>query len=188
MLNVLGGRAGYGKISGSVTLNDRPYDPFMLKHMIGFVLQEYILYDELTVFENLVYSAKLRGGENASQLLFLFCLRLFRLLPLLLLPLRFFTADARLPSVSPAGKDDTTASIKSRCETTLRLLGLQNQRNFTLDKDLGIGRLSGGQMRRVGIGVELVTNPALLLLDEPTSALDAVNTRIVVNILKVCLR
>jgi len=84
-----------------------------------------------------------------------------------------------------ANKDESDDVRTARCETVLRLLGLQDQRNFTLAKDLGIGRLSGGQMRRVGIGVELVTSPAILLLDEPTSALDAVNTRIVVNILKM---
>ena len=39
-------------------------------------------------------------------------------------------------------------------------------------------------MRRVGIGVELAADASILLLDEPTSALDAVNTRLVVGLLR----
>ena len=68
-------------------------------------------------------------------------------------------------------------------EMALDLLGLQECRHFVCDPSLG-ERLSGGQLRRIGIGIELVCDPPVMLLDEPTSALDAVNTKLVITALK----
>ncbi|OEL18837.1 ABC transporter G family member 4 [Dichanthelium oligosanthes] len=45
-------------------------------------------------------------------------------------------------------------------------------------------RLSGGERRRVSIGLALLRNPGVLLLDEPTSGLDSSSAHVVVS----CLR
>ena len=82
-----------------------------------------------------------------------------------------------------AEKSMTHVNRMRLVEMSLDLLGLQECRHFVCDPSLG-ERLSGGQMRRIGIGIELVCDPPIMLLDEPTSALDAVNTRLVITALK----
>ena len=47
-----------------------------------------------------------------------------------------------------------------------------------------VGQLSGGQRRRILIGLALLGNPPLLVLDEPTSGLDPASRRLVWNVLK----
>lgn len=44
--------------------------------------------------------------------------------------------------------------------------------------------VSGGERKRVCIGVELVTSPKIIFLDEPTSGLDSATTLDVVRVLK----
>ena len=59
-----------------------------------------------------------------------------------------------------------------RVEELLTELGLTNCANV----HIGSARkktISGGERKRTAIGVELITDPQLLLLDEPTSGLDS---------------
>ena len=44
--------------------------------------------------------------------------------------------------------------------------------------------ISGGERKRTAIGVELITDPSVILLDEPTSGLDSFRVETIVKTLK----
>lgn len=58
------------------------------------------------------------------------------------------------------------ASRSARLTALLRLVGLEERADTLVEK------LSGGQLRRLGLALELATEPACLLCDEVTSGLD----------------
>jgi ABC-type multidrug transport system ATPase subunit len=62
--------------------------------------------------------------------------------------------------------DLESAQVRERIEKVMAQLGLSAQRG------LRIRSLSGGQRKRVSIGVELLADPGVLMLDEPASGLD----------------
>jgi len=43
--------------------------------------------------------------------------------------------------------------------------------------------VSGGERKRVNIGMELITSPAILFLDEPTTGLDASTANVVMSVI-----
>ena len=92
---------------------------------LGYVPQENIVHNDLTVYKALDYAAQLR---------------------------------------MPA---DTTRKERQR-----RIAEVLTELDLVERKDLVIAKLSGGQRKRVSIGVELLTKPRLFFLDEPTSGLD----------------
>jgi ABC transport system ATP-binding/permease protein len=71
-----------------------------------------------------------------------------------------FAARLRLPAGTPR------PAIDALVQQTMASLGLTER------KDLRISLLSGGQRKRVSVGVELLRRPPLIFLDEPTSGLD----------------
>jgi ABC-type multidrug transport system ATPase subunit len=101
-----------------------------LRSRIGYVPQEDLVHEQLTVRQELEFASALR------------------------LP----------PDLGHAG-------FAKRADEVMAELGL------TARADLSIEKLSGGQRKRVSVGVELLTQPALLYLDEPTSGLDPGNER-----------
>jgi len=71
-----------------------------------------------------------------------------------------YAAQLRMPA------DTTVDERRQRVEEVMNDLDLAHRH------DTQISQLSGGQQKRVSIGVELLTKPGLFFLDEPTSGLD----------------
>ena len=83
-------------------------------------------------------------------------------------------------------KNETTEQeIMQILESTLELLHISDVRHVKVGSIETRG-ISGGQRKRVNIGLELITRPSVIFLDEPTSGLDAATSRCLVHSLK-CL-
>lgn len=68
----------------------------------------------------------------------------------------------------------TRKEKEARVDAVLEQLGLTECQNILIgDELLGMKGVSGGQKRRVSIGIELVKEPRAIFLDEPTSGLDS---------------
>jgi ABC-type multidrug transport system ATPase subunit len=72
----------------------------------------------------------------------------------------FYIAKLRL------SRDISGAEIDRAIAEILDVTGLSAKR------DLPVSKLSGGQLKRASVAVELLTKPSLLFLDEPTAGLD----------------
>ncbi|KAF7813510.1 ABC transporter G family member 17-like [Senna tora] len=88
-----------------------------------------------------------------------------------------FAAEVRLPpSISREEK-------RKRVYELLDQLGLQSA-THTYIGDEGTRGVSGGERRRVSIGIDIIHKPSLLFLDEPTSGLDSTSAYSVVEKVK----
>lgn len=88
-----------------------------------------------------------------------------------------FAAEFRLPRSLPKSKK------KLRVQALIEQLGIKNAAK-TIIGDEGHRGISGGERRRVSIGIDIIHDPILLFLDEPTSGLDSTSAYMVVKVLK----
>ncbi|MFT6746994.1 MAG: ABC-type multidrug transport system ATPase subunit [Glaciecola sp.] len=140
-LSLLNG--GLKPTSGSVKINgiDIHEDPEALEGVIGHVSQDDLLMEDLTVFQNLFFNAKL-------------C---FDTYPI---------------------KD-----VVKKVVELLKALGLYEIRRLKVGSPLN-KKISGGQRKRLNIGLELIREPQVLFVDEPTSGLSSRDSENIMDLLK----
>lgn len=88
-----------------------------------------------------------------------------------------YAADLRLAGVL------TQKEKELRVDSIIRELGLTLCADRLVGSPLAKG-ISGGEKRRLSIGIQLVREPAVLLVDEPTSGLDSFTAHNVVRTIK----
>lgn len=141
-LNALAGKAYSSTTTGEILINGRPDPITCYKKIIGFVPQDDIVHGNLTVEENLWFSARYR------------------------LSVRMTKADKVL--------------VVERIIDSLGLGSIRSSRVGTVEQR----GISGGQRKRVNVGLEMVMEPSLLILDEPTSGLDSTSSQFVLKALR----
>jgi ABC-type multidrug transport system ATPase subunit len=75
----------------------------------------------------------------------------------------YYAARLRLPAAPQA-------ELHATVDEVVRTVGLESQR------ETPFRHLSGGQQKRLSLGIELTTKPSFIFLDEPTSPLDPLTT------------
>lgn len=87
-----------------------------------------------------------------------------------------FAADLRLHGLSEDKRDE-------RIDELIRQLGLKHCENTVIGNEFVKG-ISGGEKRRVTMGIQLLNDPPIILLDEPTSGLDSFTSSNILEILE----
>ncbi|UCG28457.1 MAG: ATP-binding cassette domain-containing protein, partial [Bacteroidales bacterium] len=141
LLNLLNGN--YKPGSGRVLINDVDLnrEQELLEGIIGYVPQDDLLIEELTVFQNLFFNARLCFSDYSERQILQVVARVLQDLDL----------------------------------TEIKHLKVGDPLNKTI---------SGGQRKRLNIGLELMREPSILFVDEPTSGLSSMDSEMVMLLLK----
>eukprot|EP00127_Corallochytrium_limacisporum_P000295 Clim_evm10s10 gene=Clim_evmTU10s10 len=129
MLDALSGRLPSENLSADFTMNNQPTTISKAMEQAAYVQQSDALYPMLTVYETIMYAAKLKINKTQAE------------------------------------REEIVQEI-------LDDLQLNKARDTRIGNDVYRG-VSGGERRRVTIGVEIIARPDIIILDEPTSGLDS---------------
>lgn len=88
-----------------------------------------------------------------------------------------YTVELKLELGSSEGEKD------ARIAGVIKALGLEPCKDVLIGSPMARG-ISGGQAKRVNIGIALITNPRVLMLDEPTTGLDSFTSNEVMDSVK----
>ncbi|MCU0420348.1 MAG: ATP-binding cassette domain-containing protein [Cyclobacteriaceae bacterium] len=141
LLNVLNGSEAPS--SGRVLINgiNIHEHPEKVEGVIGFIPQDDLLMEDLTVYENLYFAARLCFGHYDQR------------------------------------------QIDTLVSKVLMDLGLTETAHLKVGGPLE-KTISGGQRKRLNIGLELIREPAVLFVDEPTSGLSSRDSENIMDLLK----
>jgi ABC transport system ATP-binding/permease protein len=115
--------------------------PKKIEGVIGFVPQDDLLIEDLTVYQNMYFAAKLCFSHLSEK------------------------------------------EIDELVNRTLSDLGLSETKELRVGSPLR-KTISGGQRKRLNIGLELLREPAVLFVDEPTSGLSSRDSENIIDLLK----
>eukprot|EP00930_Biecheleria_cincta_P028800 TRINITY_DN20069_c0_g1_i1.p1 TRINITY_DN20069_c0_g1~~TRINITY_DN20069_c0_g1_i1.p1 ORF type:complete len:906 (+),score=146.07 TRINITY_DN20069_c0_g1_i1:22-2718(+) len=89
-----------------------------------------------------------------------------------------YSAHIRNPRGTP------TKRIEKIVADVIKVLQLEAKQNMLVGSRITGDGLSGGQRKRVNVGIELAATPTVLFLDEPTSGLDSTSSLMLIQQLK----
>lgn len=112
-----------------------------IEGIIGYVPQDDLLIEQLSVYDNLYYAAQLSFGNYSTE------------------------------------------QIQELVNKTLQELGLAEISHLRIGSSIDKS-ISGGQRKRVNIGLELLRAPSVLFIDEPTSGLSSRDSENIMDLLK----
>lgn len=141
LLNLMNGN--YKPASGEIFVNSLSFDKYydFIKRYIGYVPQDDLILENLTVFENLYYGARLR-----------------------------------FPDMDKNGAEKLVNSV-------LKDIDLLEKKNATVGS-INKKFLSGGERKRLNIGLELLSDSEIFFIDEPTSGLSSSDAEKITEVLK----
>lgn len=172
-LSAIAGKATGCETTGMILINGKIEPIRAYKKIIGFVPQDDIVHGNLTVQENLWFNARCRHvyrfldykiHYSSASKLRLRCL-------------------AHILLCSRLSADVSKADKVLVVERVIESLGLQAVRDSLVGTVEQRG-ISGGQRKRVNVGLEMVMEPSVLILDEPTSGLDSASSLLLLRALR----
>ena len=142
LMEIISGQSKSGIVTGNLFLNGNLSDINAIKKRAGFVFQDDIILNTMTVKEALYMSALLRLPENISN-------------------------EEKMNKVNEM----------------ISILHLENCKDTIVGDSLTKG-ISGGERKRLSVGMEMIINPSIIFLDEPTSGLDTYTAYSLISNLK----